>query len=357
MRFSTVASFLVAVLLAAMAVFGVRTWLNGERQQISETLRGEMTAQLERRSERTLVVAAEQMAFGELITATKLREIEWSGDFRPEGSFERIEDLIPSDESIDARYALGNISVNEPILTGRITFPGQRAKLSTALVDGKKAVAIRVNDVLGVAGFVLPGDRVDILLSRGSGGGAFVDVLLQGVKVLAIDQISNSQEDTPSLARTITLEVDTEQAQKLVLAANVGTMSLALRNLSSTEVKEFDRIEIADLNEIDAAEDLLAQALADAQVAEVDPKVDESLERVDELETLLSDLSATLENRISDVEEAMVDQNSVVIEPVIVEPVVKIVPEPLPTQVKVGVVRNGQRIEYKVVTRAEAEAE
>lgn len=352
MRFSTVASFLVAVLLAAMAVFGVRAWLNGERQQISETLRGELSAQLERRSERTLVVAAEQMAFGEQITATKLREIEWAGDFRPEGSFETIKELIPSEDTSDARFALGNISVNEPILTDRITFPGQRAKLSTALDDGKKAVSIRVNDVLGVAGFVLPGDRVDILLSRGSGGGAFVDVLLQGVKVLAIDQKSNSQEDTPSLARTITLEVDTEQAQKLVLAANVGTMSLALRNLSSTEVKAFERIKIADLNEIDAAEDLLAKALAEASVAEVDPKVDESLERVGELEALMSDLSATLENRISDVEQAIDGQNSVVTEPVIVEPVVKIAPKAAPKQAKVWVVRNGRRAEYKVVTRA-----
>mgnify|MGYP005987676041 FL=1 len=355
MRVSTVASFLVAVLLAAIAVFGVRAWLSGERQQISETIRGEITAQQERRAKRTLVVAAEPMAFGELITPTKLREIEWSGDFRPEGSFEKISDLVKGDEPKDARYALGNISVNEPILTDRITIPGQRAKLSTALEDGKKAVSIRVNDVLGVAGFVLPGDRVDILLSRGSGGGAFVDVLLQGVKVLAIDQKSNSQADQPSLARTITLEVDTEQAQKLVLAANVGTMSLALRNLSSTDVRKFQRVKIGDLNEIDAAEDILAKALADAAVAEVDPKVDESLERVGELEALLSDLSSTLENRISSVEEAIDDKNSVVIEPVVVEPAKKVIPNAGPKQAKVWVVRNGRRVEYKVLTRAKTE--
>ena len=84
-----------------------------------------------------------------------------------------------------------------------------------------KAVSIRVNDVLGVAGFVLPGDRVDIMLTRSDKAvGTYTDVLLQGVKVLAIDQTADDRADKPSVARTVTFEVSTQEAQKLTLAAN-----------------------------------------------------------------------------------------------------------------------------------------
>ncbi|MFC6639822.1 Flp pilus assembly protein CpaB [Sulfitobacter sediminilitoris] len=75
-----------------------------------------------------------------------------------------------------------------------------------------------MNDVLGVAGFVLPGDRVDVLLTRDE----FVDVLLQGLKVLAIDQIADELKDNPSVVRTVTFEVNTEEAQKLVLGEMLG---------------------------------------------------------------------------------------------------------------------------------------
>jgi pilus assembly protein CpaB len=93
-----------------------------------------------------------------------------------------------------------------------------------------KAVTIRVNDVEGVAGFVLPGDRVDVMLTRQQDKAvAAADVVLQNVRVLAIDQLADERTEKPSVVKAVTLEVEVTAAQKLALAATVGTLSLALR--------------------------------------------------------------------------------------------------------------------------------
>jgi pilus assembly protein CpaB len=138
------------------------------------------------------------------------------------------------------------------VLTSKITGPGQRATLSAVLTEGMKAVSIRVNDVLGVAGFVLPGDRVDILLSRNirnvqGGDEAVVDVLLQSVTVLAIDQVADNSKENPTVVKAVTLEVSTKDAQKLTLAAGIGQLSLALREVASDKGEETGRITMADL--------------------------------------------------------------------------------------------------------------
>ena len=98
-----------------------------------------------------------------------------------------------------------------------------------------KAVTIRVNDVEGVGGFVLPGDRVDVVLTRQvDKGSATTDVVLQNTRVLAIDQIADERADKPAVAKAVTLEVDTVDAQKICAGASVGTLSLMLRKAGET---------------------------------------------------------------------------------------------------------------------------
>ena len=109
------------------------------------------------------------------------------------------------------------------------------------LRDGLKAVTIRVNDVEGVAGFVLPGDYVDVALTRQiEKTAATSDVILQSVRVLAIDQSADERTDKPAVAKAVTLEVDTVGAQKVSLAASIGTMSLILRKAGEANA-EFTR--------------------------------------------------------------------------------------------------------------------
>jgi pilus assembly protein CpaB len=119
------------------------------------------------------------------------------------------------------------IEANEPILASKITGSGQRATLSAMLQDGMKAVTVRVNDVVGVAGFVLPRDRVDVVLTRQQDRMvAAAAVVLQNVRVLAIDQTADERAEKPSIAKAVTLEVEVTAAQKLALASTVGSLAL-----------------------------------------------------------------------------------------------------------------------------------
>lgn len=178
----------------------------------------------------TVVVATRPIGFGEVLTPDLLRVQPWPQDAKPQGSFQTIGQL-----TAERRVALGPIAANEPVLTTRISGPGGRATLSGVIRTGMRATTIRVNDVFGVAGFVLPGDFVDVLITRDDGktntnpGDKRTDVLLRSVRVLAVDQLANESKNDPVVAKAATIEVSPEQAQKLALAAEVGTLSLALR--------------------------------------------------------------------------------------------------------------------------------
>lgn len=343
MRFSTVFSFLIAVVLAGFAAFGARNWLASERQNYAD-LAQEQTQQVSTAPEHTIVVAKEAISFGERLDKTKVREIKWISSFVPKGSYEKIGELIVGDTEDTARFALTNIAAGEPILNTKVTIPGQRAKLSTALTPGMKAISIRVNDVLGVAGFVLPGDRVDVLLTRGGRGvDNYVDVLLQGVKVLAIDQTADDSKDQPSVVRTVTFEVNTIEAQKLVLGANVGTLSLALRNLASNGIEENERVTLDDLSDIDVAEDLIPVML-EPEIEVPDP----SVAQFTAIEQLLKNLYTNTAEQMQVLEDKLNAQEPVIVErEVIVERFVEREPV-IPLRRTVTVIRNGERDEYKV---------
>jgi pilus assembly protein CpaB len=116
------------------------------------------------------------------------------------------------------------------------------------LRDGLKAVTIRVNDVEGVGGFVLPGDRVDVSLTRQiERNNATSEVVLQNARVLAIDQIADERTEKPAVVKAVTLEVDVIGAQKLQLAASVGTLSLMLRKAGEADAEYTRRITLSDL--------------------------------------------------------------------------------------------------------------
>ncbi|WOS66813.1 Flp pilus assembly protein CpaB [Sinorhizobium fredii] len=243
MRSSTVTSLAVAILLASAAVFGTRTYLADQQARLA-------AANSKKAPEKTLVVAAKPMRFGDRVYGDNLKTIPWPTGEQPQGSFQTIEAVIGDKD--EPRYAMEAIDPGEPVLSSKITGTGERATLSAALDQGMKAVSIRVNDVLGVAGFVRPADRVDVLLTRvvrrqNGSDQTYVDVLLQGVKVLAVDQTADERKDEPSIVKTVTFEVTTDEAQRLTLGASIGTLSLTLRNIASSNVEQTRPITVADL--------------------------------------------------------------------------------------------------------------
>jgi len=249
MRTSPILMLVLAVLFGSGAVFVTKQWLDSQRASLVQPAEATLSPTA------TLVVAATPLRFGDKLNADNLRVILWPAGRVPNGAFMNKEEILKEGD----RQVLAALEANEPILQWKITGPGQRASLSAVLDAGKRAVTIRVNDVLGVGGFVLPGDRVDILLTRrkrGEAAGeetAYTDILLQGVKVLAIDQSADDRSDDPRVAKSVTLEVDSKQAQKLALASTVGQLALALRNVAAGQVEQTDRVTIGDLGGTDSA--------------------------------------------------------------------------------------------------------
>lgn len=198
-----------------------------------------------------VVVAARPIDLGQALAPDMLRIQRWPADAVPPGVFTEISQLTGG----EARVALRAIEPNEPILASRVSGAGGRATLSATIAEGHRAVAIRANDVIGVGGFVLPGDYVDVLLTRPDGGGYAnnqnmrTDLLIPNVRVLAIDQTANESRNDPQVARAVTIEVTPEDGQKVALASQIGTLSLALRRAddAGAATAPQDTIRIQDL--------------------------------------------------------------------------------------------------------------
>jgi hypothetical protein len=135
-------------------------------------------------------------------------------------------------------------------LRTKITGPGQKATLSAVIQDGMRAVTVRVNDVEGVGGFVLPGDHVDVLLTRqNERANGTNDVVIQNARVLAVDQLADDAADRPTVVKAVTLEVDTVAAQKIALAASLGNLSLMLRRAGEQVMDATRRVTTSDLSQ------------------------------------------------------------------------------------------------------------
>ena len=221
MQKMAIAMLAVACLLGGASVYFVRGMIHQNREIVVQEVAPSMELT-------TIVVANKKLAFGDELTKDLVRVIDWPVKSMPPGAFKSVDDLLVNGER---RVVLKDIEANEPVYDTRVSGFGGRASLSALIGEKMRAATVRVNDVSGIAGFVLPGDRVDVHLTHDIEKDELVtDLLIENVRVLAVDQITNDETETPTVAKAVTLEVSGEQSQKLSLAANVGSLSLSLRN-------------------------------------------------------------------------------------------------------------------------------
>jgi pilus assembly protein CpaB len=240
-RKSTIVMVGFAVVFGLLAVFIAQAWLSGQAERRMRSLE----AQKKPVSTSTIVVAKQRLPYGVELSNDQLREVPWPPEAMPDGAFARIDDVLAGGK----RVVLSPIETNEPVLTVKITGAGQRATLSALVGAGMKAVSVRVNDVEGVGGFVLPGDRVDVVLTRQmEKGNATTEVVLQNARVLAVDQSADDRSTKAAIAKAVTLEVDTVGAQKIWLAASVGSLSLLLRKAGEQSTENTRRVTLDDLS-------------------------------------------------------------------------------------------------------------
>jgi pilus assembly protein CpaB len=249
MRMSNVVMLAIAIVCAAAAAFFTRVLL------VSQSGRAPTEAVAANPS-RAIVVAARDLKYGDKLSAEALKLVAWSGDSTPKGAFLTKEAAL---EPSGSRVVLASIAENEPVLEQKLLGTGSLNAMSARLTENMKAVTMRVNDVAGVAGFVQPEDRVDVFLTYGGKntneaaprGASSVVVLLQNVRVLAIDQVTQ-RKDQASPPKAVTVEVNIEDAQKLVLAGTVGELSLALKRIAAGDDPQVTgTIELDDLIDAD----------------------------------------------------------------------------------------------------------
>ena len=204
-----------AIMLGLAAVFVAARWINAQGAG----------------STNKVAVALVDISLGGPLTPEMVRMVEWPANAMPPGA-------ITDAKLIDTRVARTSIQRGEPIMEAKLAPPGTKGGLSAVVADGKRAMTVRVNDVVGVAGFALPGNFVDILVNTQEEGiktnankdQTISKIVLERILVLAIAQESNRDETKPKVVNAVTLELTPEQAEKLDLARSVGTLSLVLRN-------------------------------------------------------------------------------------------------------------------------------
>lgn len=187
----------------------------------------------------TIVVAATGLKFGAEVKPENLKEIGWSSSEVPSGAFRTVREIFGREGK---RVALAQVEINEPLLASKISNPGQKATLSAVIAEGMRAVTVRVDDVNGVAGFVTPGDKVDVIMTRVlDEGGAITEMVAELARVLAVDQAVEQRSEAPTVPKAVTIEVEDAVAQKVAFAASVGKISLMLRRAGDVSDVKFRR--------------------------------------------------------------------------------------------------------------------
>jgi pilus assembly protein CpaB len=176
-----------------------------------------------------VAVAAADLLPGQPLGQHQVQLVAWPVGNVPAGAFTNLEGL-------DGRVVRAHMQRDEPILESRLAPVGTKGGLSAVIAEGKRAITVRVNDVVGVAGFALPGNYVDVIVhlrdrrKGGDGDDVVSKIVLEKMLVLAIAQEASRDDTKPKVVNAVTLEASPEQAETLDLARSVGTLSLVLRN-------------------------------------------------------------------------------------------------------------------------------
>lgn len=188
-----------------------------------------------------IAVAAADIDIGARISPEQFKLVEWPSNSVPAGAFAEA-------AQVDGRVAKTSLARGEPIIEAKLAPVGSKGGLSAVVTEGKRAMTVRVNDVVGVAGFALPGNYVDIMVNtqepdlvRSRGQDTQISkIVLERILVLAVAQEANRDATKPKVVNAVTLEVSPIEAEKLDLARSVGSLSLVLRNQVDPKLGDTD---------------------------------------------------------------------------------------------------------------------
>lgn len=230
------------ILLVAIVLGGVTVYL------VNQYLQREVSSQRDVRTIATVpvVVAATDLDSGTRLDDVLLEVVDWPESSVPEGAFRSKPTLLTDEPPL----ILTQAKKGEPILKYKLSPYGARGGLPAKIPEDKRAITLDVNEIRGVAGFVMPGDYVDVVQTtalKASDKIPYAQVILQNAKVLGVDQRSSESETEPKVVNAVTILVTPYDGQRIVLAAKTGELSLMLRNEFDASIVETDKVTYRDL--------------------------------------------------------------------------------------------------------------
>jgi pilus assembly protein CpaB len=211
---------LLSLVLGLGAAWGANHWVQGQlAEDADDTTR--------------VVAAALAIPYGTKIDARQVRWVALEPDGVPDNAVLTLEDAI-------GKVATVNIERGELLLASRLAEHGGGSTLAALVSESMRAITVRVDDVVGVAGFLLPGNYVDVISARMDRNSrrSITETVLRNIKVLAVDQTAATNQNDPVVVRAVTLEVTPAQSETLVKAKQEGTIQLTLRNPKEVYVAE-----------------------------------------------------------------------------------------------------------------------
>ncbi len=215
-KYGALIAFGLAVVFGLLAVWLTREWLlDKEASQAAVVSPRVDTDQI--------VLAATDIPLGTRLGPDNLILSNWPADNTPQGAFDSI-------EAVNGRIAVTRMVAGSPVLDAELAEPGSGAGLVALIEPGNRAMAIRVDEVTGVGGFILPNSVVDVIGVETNGKNRKAKTILQNIRVLAIAQATEKDEGKPEVVRTVTLQVKPPEAERLALQMHLGSLHLVLRN-------------------------------------------------------------------------------------------------------------------------------
>ncbi|WP_282171114.1 Flp pilus assembly protein CpaB [Ruegeria atlantica] len=237
MRIRPVITTLFGIAIASGSVFLAKDHIQFKTTEPSATTNTDLVE---------IYVARSEIAFGQTIENHHVTTHLWPREALPAGVFTELGVLVP-DNHRQLRRAKGRFYPGEVMLQSKVSNYGEKVTLVQKLGENTRAMAIKVDAVTAVGGFVTPGDWVDIVLTQGASSELSAVTILQKIRVIGVDQQSEELSDQPGVARTITVEVTPQQGQRLALAQKAGTLSLTLRTLDGVEDEPMEMVRLRDL--------------------------------------------------------------------------------------------------------------
>lgn len=207
-----------------------------------------MRSPLAQQSTRDVVVAIDDIVFGQIVEADMLALRQWPDEAVPSGTFSTISEVVGGDDEKPrrAKYALMK---GDLVSASKVSDFGEQITITQQINPRMRAVSIRVNDVTGVAGFIAPSDRIDLTLTRNVDQNLITSTILQDVEVLGIDQPATGARSEPGKVKSVTVQVEPADAQKLALAQQAGTLSVSLRHIDAADQPVLESIGVSDLTD------------------------------------------------------------------------------------------------------------